>query len=206
MRNSLTYDKHMIVIDVTNYNEVVFANDELLIPNIDRATFNPHYIISQTGGVVELAPPEVPLRYIDITNANNNIDGFYRTKKRSWLLDSEAVVIQLVNLGPIIPTKMGMRSFNGIKVDNYYEFDTPFRGASCFEKYTSMQLKTLDELIIYIREYFNNYVDFYYREDAWVFAHSIIEFPQGIITPYSFRNDLCTIAPQPDLIKTLKNI
>jgi N-acetyl-anhydromuramyl-L-alanine amidase AmpD len=77
-----------------------------------------------------------------------------------------------------------------------------FRGIQYYERYTTAQLETLHELLIYLQKKHN--IPANYNSDIWSLCRRALQGEPGIYSHVSFRPDKSDCHPQPELINLLK--
>ena len=83
-------------------------------------------------------------------------------------------------------------------------FDDPFRGYSYFDSYTTEQIATLKELLIYWNKVYD--IPLEYKEDMWDVNEQALNNTPGIYSHTSFRRDKSDLFPQKELIEMLKSL
>lgn len=91
-----------------------------------------------------------------------------------------------------------------ISTNEVIEYPDGFRGYYGFQKYTSDQIETLKDLLIF----WNNRYDIplKYNEDMWDVSDNALKGEAGIWSHVSYRSDKSDCHPQPELIEMLRSL
>jgi len=151
-----------------------------------------HCIITQDGTIHKTIDSAYWGHHIGLKSGNN------------VALNKASYSIELDSLGPVDEhgyslAYKGMRCTAGIQ-----EYSKPFRGFRFFEKYTSLQIEALRELMLAMSEKFQ--IDLTYRPAMWDVCADALNGENGFWTHVSFRSDKSDCHPQPDLIEMLKRL
>lgn len=133
-------------------------------------------------------------------------------------LDRNSIGIELDCWGYLEPHTDGLfypAKWNGVKsipntackpVKYFYEYCTQnvWKGHRYYEKYTTMQINSLRELL---RELCKTHgIPKTYNNDMWVVSTKALRGEPGIFAHCSYRNDKSDVHPQPELINMLKTL
>lgn len=91
-------------------------------------------------------------------------------------------------------------------VANIYEYCSTqkYRGSQHYERYTTAQLNTLRELLIYLQD--KHKIPANYSSDIWNVCSRALRGDAGIFSHTSFRSDKSDCHPQVELIDVLKSL
>lgn len=124
-------------------------------------------------------------------------------------LDSWGALVQHSD-GLFYPVKYeGGKVFPNLKckpVPYIYEYCSThkFRGFQYYERYTTAQLDTLRELLIYLQKRHN--IPAHYSSDIWFLCRRALQGDFGIYSHASFRSDKSDCHPQVELENLLKSL
>lgn len=121
-------------------------------------------------------------------------------------LDKISLSIELANYGEVHQKqdKKWYNAYNGIIKGGITIYSTSFKEVSFFESYTSAQIESLKQLILFWSNKFNIPLD--YHQDMWDVSNNALKGTSGIWTHVSFRKDKSDCHPQSNLIEMLKSL
>jgi len=195
------------------------------------------FIISRTGNIFQLFNTNYWASHLGITADFINKQG---TTKSNVFLDQRSIGIEIDSWGGLIqgpnggwyPTTMDRDGDkqtaepkdNENPIQNVQLYPKGFRGFKAFEKYTNAQINAVRELILSLKNKFND-IDLTYKTDmwdidyddnglsipskingAWGVSKNALNGISGIWTHVSYRNDKSDCHPQPELIQMLRNL
>lgn len=133
-------------------------------------------------------------------------------------LDPLSIGIELDSWGALTPHTNG--EFYPVKWDGkkivpnlkakpvkyFYEYCTQskFRNFQYFERYTTLQLSSLRDLLQHLCQKHN--IPKQYNDDMWTLSSNALSCKQGIFAHASYRKDKSDVHPQPELINLLKSL
>jgi len=88
--------------------------------------------------------------------------------------------------------------------DQVHVFDEPFRGMTGFHKYSTEQIETLKELLIYWGDRWSIPLD--YHPEMWDVSVDCLKGTPGIWSHTSVRSDKSDIFPQPEMVTMLQSL
>ncbi len=125
-------------------------------------------------------------------------------------LNQQSIGIELCSWGgltlrenPMLKGNPKFFSSTGTEVpkEEVVKLDKPFRGFLYFQKYTSLQLNSLQILVNYLCETYG--IPKSYNSDMWDYSRMAMNGNPGIWTHVSYRKDKSDCFPQLELIKTI---
>jgi len=123
------------------------------------------------------------------------------------LLDDNAIGIEIDSAGGLTKREDGKwYDAYGYHIPDYdvVEYPEGYRGYYGFQKYTSMQIETVKELLLFWKDRYN--ISLEYNEDMWDVSIDALKGKSGVWTHTSFRSDKSDCHPQPELVKMLKSL
>lgn len=172
-----------------------------------------HFIIDREGIVHQLFDEKYWGYHLGCANKHFQSIGLsYRE------LDKFSIGIELDSWGPVLPAPDG--KFYPVKWENgkylpntkcapvpyFYEYcnATKWRGHKYYEKYTTLQLGALKELLQNLCKVHR--IPLIYKEDIWTVCPRALSGSIGIFSHSSYRIDKSDVHPQPELINILKTL
>lgn len=121
-------------------------------------------------------------------------------------LDKFSIGIELTNWGGLTKKRGKYYTYTNKEIDEseVVTLDKSFRGYKHYHKYTSDQIKSLKELLIYLGEKYS--ICLSYNEDIFDITERALKNESGVFTHCSVRKDKIDVYPDPDLIKMLKSL
>lgn len=160
------------------------------------------YAIDRDGTIYEFFDPKFTAAHLGIKGNNSKLDNI-------------SIGIELVNIGPVYkgedgkwyPEVFKTNKFKGKPIPEDEIVQMPWRGYKAFQKYTTEQLRALEELIPDILKRFPDIKLQPNHEAWWEFDQSVInnETP-GIYSHTTVRKDKSDIVPYTQLTQTVKGI
>lgn len=89
-------------------------------------------------------------------------------------------------------------------IKNVIEFPNGFRGFKAFEKYTSKQIESVRELLVYWNKKYD--IPLNYNSTMWDISKDALNGKSGVWTHVSYRKDKSDCYPDTRLIKMLKSL
>ena len=123
------------------------------------------------------------------------------------LLDDNAIGIEIDSAGGLKKKKDGKwYDVYGYHIPEYdvVEYPEGFRGYYGFQKYTSMQLETVKELLILWNKRYG--ISLEYNADMFDISTDALKGKNGIWSHTSFRKDKSDVHPQKELIAMLQSL
>lgn len=133
-------------------------------------------------------------------------------------LDKTSIGIELDSWGPLLPAPDGKFypvKWNGrqyipntackpVKYFTEYCQQNRFRGFIYYEKYTTLQLSALKELLITLCSKYK--ISKQYTNEIWAISGKALRGESGIFAHCSYRPDKSDVHPQPELVTILKTL
>lgn len=121
-------------------------------------------------------------------------------------IDKISLSIELANYGEVIQKedKKWYNTYGGVINNGVTIYSIPFKNIHYFESYTSLQIESLKQLILFWSAKFSIPLD--YHEDMWDVSNNALKGQSGIWTHVSFRKDKSDCHPQEDLKEMLKSL
>lgn len=91
-----------------------------------------------------------------------------------------------------------------VRTSKVVEYPEGFRGYYAFERYTSEQIESVRQLLVYWNERYGIPLD--YKSDMWDVSANALSGVDGVYSHTSFRFDKSDCHPQPELITMLKQL
>jgi len=132
----------------------------------------------------------------------------FRARKLPWKnLDALSIGIEICNWGAV--DKVGDKFFNyvdkEVPAEDVYEVAEPFKGKKYFHKYTTAQIESVRQLLVYWGEIYK--IDLTYNyEKLFTVNNEALTGKNGLYTHNSYRKDKTDIHPQPEMLEMLKSL
>ena len=91
-----------------------------------------------------------------------------------------------------------------LPAEDVCELAEPFRGYKYYQKYTTAQIESVKQLLLYWNQLYK--VPIKYNEDIWQVTSRALSGEAGVFTHCSVRADKTDVFPQPELIQMLKTL
>lgn len=91
-----------------------------------------------------------------------------------------------------------------IPKDQVQEYPEKYRGFFGFEKYTTEQIESLRQLLVYWGEVYD--IPLTYDDTMWDLSKNALSGKAGVYSHTSYRSDKSDVHPQPELIEMLKSL
>lgn len=117
-----------------------------------------HFIIDRCGNVYQTVPLEKWIHHLYVSFKGNRVSSKYKSNNWNNFLNKQSIGIELDCAG-------GLSSKNGMWLSSYnkfiphedvYELPSSFRGYKAFEKYYPEQLKSLEDLLLFLLNLYPN--------------------------------------------------
>jgi N-acetyl-anhydromuramyl-L-alanine amidase AmpD len=161
-------------------------------------------IIARDGGIHQMYPSEYWAHHLGIKQEHFRKFGL---PALNTLRNKEFIGIEIDSWGALTHKNSKYYTFSGKEVQKedvaYYE--KAFRGYQYFEKYTTAQINSLKELIVFLGEKYG--IPLEYKGDIMFdFNKRALSGESGIWAHVSFRPDKSDVHPQKELIEMLKSL
>lgn len=202
-------DKYQIVLHHTVSNAFNIDGDinTWLTDNVKVATC---VIVDYKGTVHQLFSSKKWAHHLGIKSVFLRNLGFSDYNKRNELLNKHSIGIEIDSPGGLTynSTNNKFYDYYGNVINrNIYdiiEYDKPYRGYKYFVKYSTAQIKSVAELLLYWGKLYNIPLD--YQNDMWDTSLNALSGKPGVWSHTSFRSDKSDVHPDTDLINMLKEI
>lgn len=134
--------------------------------------------------------------------------GIADVRSRNLVLNQRSIGVEIDSAGGLALRDGRWISAFGrpIPSDRVQEYPNGFRGFYGFEKYTTEQIDTLRQLLIFWRDESYADIPFGYREEIWDVFPTALQGEPGLYTHVSYRPDKSDCHPQPELVEMLKSL
>lgn len=205
-------------LDLTKIETIQFPDNQYIKETYEKKQIVLHHSVggSVDGLVSEwLSTPERVGTCIAIDRAGIPWQFFsskyfaYHLKCGKPELDKHSIGVEMVNWGQLTFAGNGMyTTYYGSKIYTTVDYyPNKFRSYHYYEKYTTAQLRTLGELLLYWNLIYKIPLD--YNEKMWDRCENALGGDSGVWTHVSFRTDKSDCHPSADLksmLKTLKGL
>lgn len=144
--------------------------------------------------------------HLYVASKSNKIDAKYKTAEHDRMLAEKSIGIEICNFGYITEKSGKFFNYLGTEVDkeDIVTYTHPFKGNVHYHKYTSAQVASLKDLLIYLCEKYN--IPKTYNEDIWDITPRALSGQAGIYTHNAVRTDKSDAHYQPSLVNALKTL
>lgn len=128
--------------------------------------------------------------------------------EKSKSLNSKSISIEICNYGPLRQSDDKFYNWvnKPINKEDVVELKNSFRGYKYWEKYTDVQLESLRNLILYLRNRWNIDIESGIYNDDWFEYNEKWFSLGGLRTHTQVRKDKFDLFPQPELIQMLNSL
>lgn len=148
--------------------------------------------ISGDGTIVQGFSTKYWAHHLGLKSVNNTV------------LNQKSIGIELCNWGGLLLKQGQYYSIYNkpVPASEVISYPKGFRGYQHFHKYTSLQIESLRQLLVYLCEKYAIKPD--YQDDMWDVSTNALNGNNGIYTHVSYRKDKSDLHPQPELIAMLR--
>lgn len=161
------------------------------------------YIIARDGTVTEIFDPKYWAHHLGIKQSILNQYGSSVSNER---LNQLSIGIEIDNWGQLVKKGDKYYSYTGREIPecDVQIYKTPYRGSSYYEKYTTVQILALKDLLLHINQTYG--VKLYYFPEMFEVSQKALKGYHGIWSHTSYRSDKSDIHPDPNVIQMLKSL
>ena len=172
----------------------------------DKQRVGTHYLIDRDGTIVQTIPLDYWAHHLYVGAKSNKVSLQY--KRNDLELNKSSISIELCNYGQLTKKPKGFVNIyqQYIEEDRVEHLDKSFRGQEYFEKYSSAQIESLKNLLIFLGKQYNIPFNQNYEAIFDINNNALTGVP-GIYAHVSFRTtDKWDVYPSKDLLKMLKEL
>lgn len=150
------------------------------------------FVIGGDGTIAQAFSSKHWAHHLGLKLANNTV------------LNQQSIAIEVCNWGGITEKdgKFYTAYNKEISKDLIIDYGKSWRGYRYFHKYTSAQLESLRQLLVYLCDTYK--ISTEYHPTMWDINNDALSGKNGIFTHVSYRADKSDMHPQPELIEMLK--
>jgi N-acetyl-anhydromuramyl-L-alanine amidase AmpD len=163
-----------------------------------------HFLVERNGTIHQLIDLKYWANHLGLKNAHFASFGLNYTN-----LNKTSIGIELDSWGALLSSGGSCYPIaikNNPKAVKYFEeYCSRYRGQRYYEKYTTQQLNSLKELLVYLCSTFSIPAD-YKGDRFWQQNRYVLSGEKGVWGHCSYRSDKSDPHPQPELVKLLKEL